>query len=89
MAAELLFKDESYQIIGACMAVHNELGCGFLEAIYQEALEEEFRLRDIPYVREQQLKVQYKGKVLNKKYQADFVCYGKIIDEGNVLSDRI
>ena len=77
----ILLKDESYNIIGACMAVHRELGCGFLEAIYQEALEYEFQLRNIPYVREKQLDVLYKGHFLDKKYQADFICYERIIIE--------
>jgi len=82
----ILFKDESYQIVGACMAVHSELGCGFLEAVYQEALEEEFKIKGIPYVREQFLDISYKGKLLNKTYQADFVCYGKIIVELKALA---
>ena len=81
----ILFKDESYQIVGACMVVHRELGCGFLEAVYQEALEEEFKIKGIPYVREQFLDISYKGKLLNKTYQADFVCYGKIIVELKAL----
>jgi len=84
---ELLFKKESYQIIGACMAVHSELGCGFLEAVYQEALEEEFKLRNIPYVREAQLQVIYKGKTLKKRYQADFICYDNIIVELKALTE--
>ena len=84
---ELIFKDECYQLIGACMAVHSELGCGFLEAVYQEALEEEFKSRNIPYVREEPLAIIYKGKVLNKRYTADFICYGAIIIELKALSE--
>lgn len=84
---ELVFKDECYQLIGACMSVHRELGCGFLEAVYQEALEEEFKARNIPYIREAQLAIVYKGKVLNKRYTADFICYGGIIIELKALSE--
>jgi len=84
---EIILQNESYNIIGACMAVHRELGCGFLEAIYQEALEEEFKLRNIPYIREKQLEIIYKGKLLDKKYQADFICYESIIIELKALSE--
>ena len=86
-AGSIIFKDESYQIIGACMAVHRELGNGFLEAVYQEALEEEFKLKNIPYIREHQLEIVYKNKILKKKYQADFICYGEIIVELKALTE--
>ncbi|MBP5346759.1 MAG: GxxExxY protein [Bacteroidales bacterium] len=78
---EIIYKDEAYKIVGAMMSVHNELGCGFLEAIYQEALEMEFQLQGIPYEREKELEVRYKGNVIGKKYKADFICYNKIIVE--------
>ena len=77
----ILLKEESYKIIGACMTVHTELGSGLLEAIYQEALEEEFKIQNLPYNKEKPLEVFYKNKKLNKKYQADFICYNKIIIE--------
>ncbi len=83
---DILFKDESYKIIGACMAVHNELGNGFLEAVYQEALEIEFKLRKIPYEREVELEIFYKDQILEKKYQADFICFNEIIIELKALS---
>ena len=63
------------------MKVYNTLGCGFLEAVYQEALEIEFNRRGIPYEREKELEIVYDGVVLNKRYVADFVCYDKIILE--------
>lgn len=74
-------EDLTAKILNACMEVHNELGHGFLENVYQEALEEEFKINKIPYEREKLLPIIYKGKLLSKKYYADFVCYGKIIVE--------
>jgi GxxExxY protein len=86
---ELIYKDEAYQIIGAAMEVHKELGCGFLEAVYQEALELEFQFRKIPYLREAKLNVYYKEQLLNKYYEADFICFDKIIVELKALSSLI
>ena len=83
----LLYKDEAYQIIGACMEVHRELGCGFLEAVYQEALEWEFKQQGIPYLREEPLPIYYKGNLLNKQYVADFISYDSIIVELKALSE--
>jgi len=69
---DILFKDESFKIIGACMKVHTELGPGFLEAVYQEALEKEFKKRNIPYQRQPKLSLFYDGEKLKKYYIADF-----------------
>lgn len=77
----LLFEKESYMIRGCALEVHKELGCGFLEKVYQDALEIEFRNSGIPYEREKQIKVQYKGETLMHDYYADFVCYESIIIE--------
>lgn len=77
--------NESYEVIGAAMKVHSELGNGFLEAVYQEALEIEFQNRKIPYKREMKIPVYYCGKELKTYYQADFVCYDNIIVELKVL----
>ncbi len=63
------------------MAVHSWLGTGFLEEVYQEALEIEFKKRNIPYEREKVLKINYRGIILNKYYKADFICYNKILIE--------
>lgn len=76
-----IYKDESYAIRGAMFAVHKELGCGFLERAYQDALEFEFQERGIPYEREKEIQIMYKDKPLGEPYRADFVCYGKIIVE--------
>ena len=86
---DLIYKEESYKIIGACMEVHKELGCGFLEAVYQEALEIEFKNQGIPYEREKELKIYFKGIELRKRYNADFICYDKIIVEVKALSALI
>lgn len=77
----LLYKDEVYSITGAAMEVHKVLGCGFLEPVYQEALENELIIRNIPFQAQQQLAIQYKGHVLKKVYIADFIVYGKILME--------
>ena len=74
-------KEQSYAINGAAMNVYNALGHGFLEAVYQEALELEFIKRGIPYEREKELKIFYEGKELRQTYKADFVYYGDIIVE--------
>jgi len=78
---DAIYKDESYKIIGACMAVHRELGCGFLEPVYQEALEIELQHLNVPYAREASIVIDYRGQNLKQKYYADFICYGKIILE--------
>ena len=77
----VVYKEESYKIIGAAFKVYNTLGPGFLEAVYQEALEIEFQREGIPYEREKELKIQYDGVELKQTYKADFVCFGKIIVE--------
>ena len=82
----LLFGKETYQIIGAAIEVHQELGHGFLEAVYQEALEKEFVENNVSYKREVPLKIYYKNKPLNKCYIADFICYDKIIIEIKTVS---
>ena len=82
----ILFKEESYKIIGAAFKVYNTLGTGFLEAVYQEALEIEFKRQGIPYEREKELKIQYDGIELKQTYKADFVCFGKIIVELKAVS---
>ena len=78
---ELIFKKESYEIVGACMEVHNNLGPGFLESVYQEALAREFLERKIPFLEQWGIDVYYKGEKLVKKFFADFICYGEIIIE--------
>ena len=83
---KIIYKEESYQIIGKCMEVHNNLGAGFLEIVYKDALEYEFRKAGIQYEREKQYEVNYKGMVLPHKFYADFVVYDKIILEVKAVS---
>ena len=78
--------EESYKIIGKCMEVHNNLGPGFLEIVYKDALELEFKKEGIPYEREKKYEVNYKGIILPHKFYADFVVYDKIILEIKSIS---
>ncbi|MDF7805905.1 GxxExxY protein [Pontiellaceae bacterium B12219] len=77
----ILYPDECYAIQGAIFAVYKEMGCGFLEAVYQECLEFEFQKRKIPLQAQPELKLAYKGDPLKQTYKPDFICYGKIITE--------
>jgi len=79
--SELLYKDECYSIQGAAFEVYNEMGNGFLEAVYQECLEKEFTDREIMFNAQPELQIQFKDKPLVKKYIPDFICYNKIIVE--------
>jgi GxxExxY protein len=78
---EILLKDESYRIMGACFEVYKEVGCGFLEAVYQECLEIELGLQGIPFVPQVGLALTYKGRLLKQSYQPDFICFDQIIVE--------
>lgn len=78
---EIIYKDESFRIIGLCMEVHNNLGKGFLEIVYKDALEYEFRKNNIPFEREKEYEVNYKDIILPHKFYADFVVFDKIILE--------
>ena len=78
--------NETYTIIGAAMEVHRNLGHGFLEVVYQEALAIEFDERTVPYVREKELSIEYKGKVLDSSYRVDFVCFGSVLVELKALN---
>lgn len=84
--SEIVYKEESYKIIGSCMTVHNALGAGFLEPVYQDALEKQFEKDKIHFRREQVLNIFYEGDKLNRYYKADFVCFEKIIVELKALS---
>ena len=76
----------TYKIIGAAMEVHCQLGCGFLEAVYQEALALELKNRGVPFSRELAFPVLYKGHLLRNKYRPDFICFGGVIVEVKALT---
>ena len=84
--AELIAGDEVYAIMGAAFDVHNELGSGFLEAVYQEAMESELEARKIPFIAQHPIGIRYKGRTLGSHYFADLVCYDNIIVELKALS---
>ncbi|MDD5728794.1 MAG: GxxExxY protein, partial [Victivallales bacterium] len=78
---------ECYNIQGAIYDVYREMGCGFLEAVYQECLEKEFQRRNIPFSAQQELSISYKGEELEQRYIPDFICYNKIILELKALKE--
>lgn len=86
--AELIFKEEVFTIIGAAMEVHTVLGSGYLEAVYQEALEIESRSRKLPFESQKVLQIRYKDHILKKEYIADLIYFDKIIVELKAL-DRL
>lgn len=84
--SELIYRDEAYRIMGACFEVYKEKGCGFLEPVYQECLEIEFRLQGIPFVAQRNVALEYKGEALKHTYTPDFVCFNEIIVEIKAVS---
>ncbi len=78
---DLIYKDEVYRIVGAAMNVSNTLGSGFLEAVYQEALEIELQDNGVPFEPQRGIKITYKDRILNKDYTADFVCFDNVVVE--------
>jgi GxxExxY protein len=85
--SEILFKEESYKIVGACFEVYREKGCGFHEPVYQECMEIEFGLQQVPFVAQQPLRLQYKGRNLQAKYVPDFLCYEQIVLELKAVAE--
>ena len=78
---DLVFKEESYRIVGSCLSVFNKLGSGFLESVYQEALEIQFKQDKIPFVKERKLHIKFDDIQLDKFFKADYVCFDSIIVE--------
>jgi GxxExxY protein len=83
---QILYREESYQILGACFEVYKEKGCGFNEAVFQECLAIEFGLRAIPFAEQVEVPINYKNRALKSRFKADFICYDKIIVELKAVS---
>ena len=83
---EIVYKEESYSIIGACFEVYKEKGSGFLEGVYQECLEIELSQRQIPFRSQCELELNYKGRQLRQVYRPDFICFNLIIVEIKAVS---
>jgi GxxExxY protein len=79
--SDIVYRDESYKIMAACFEVYNDKGCGFLEPVYQECLEIELDLHEVPFILQKPLALTYKGRPLNSTYKADVICWDKIIVE--------
>ena len=86
---DIIYKDESYAIIGASFNVYKEKGCGFLEAVYQECLAIEFNFQNIPFVQQKEISLTYRNMPLKQLYKADFICFGKILVELKAVSQII
>jgi len=87
--SEIVYKDESYKIIGACFEVYKQKGFGFTEPIYQECLAIEFDIQGIPFTEQSEIELEYKSRKLKQFFKPDFICYGKIIVEIKALSNLI
>jgi GxxExxY protein len=84
---KLIYKEESYLIQGSIFEVYKQLGSGFLESVYQECLEIEFRKRSVPFISQKEISILYKGQEINQYFKADFVCYEKIIIELKAVTE--
>ena len=84
---QIIYREESYLIVGACFEVYKTKGCGFTEPIYQECLSLEFRMQNIPFVAQPRMELDYKGTKLEQYFKADFVCYEKIVVELKALPE--
>jgi GxxExxY protein len=85
----IIYKEEGYKIQGAFFEVYHEMGCGYLESVYQECLEKEFRMQGIPFYKHPEIEIKYKNEVLKKKFEPDFICFDKIIVEIKATSKLI
>ena len=89
MSAQLLYEEETYKIIGACFEVYKEKGCGFVEPVYQECMEIELKLQNIPFLPQKPLQLEYKGTPMRCSYEPDLLCYEKIVVELKAVKELI
>jgi GxxExxY protein len=87
MNTNIILSNESYAIQGSIFEVYREMGCGFLEAVYQECLDVEMKRAGIPFVAQQEINLMYKGRQLKQTYKPDFICYQQIILELKAVKD--
>ncbi|MBI3848822.1 MAG: GxxExxY protein [Verrucomicrobia bacterium] len=87
MKTEILYKEESYKIVGACFEVYREKGCGFLEQVYQECMEIELRLQGVSFVPKKPLALEYKNCPLRSTYEPDFICHDRIVLELQAVTE--
>jgi len=83
----LIYEEETFAIRGAIFEVYKEMGCGFLEAVYQECLEKELTSRGVPYIAQPELRLTYKGERLEQTYKPDLICFERIIVEAKAMKD--
>jgi len=81
MEGKILYKEESYQIVGACFEVYNDKGSGFLEAVYQDCLALEFKDQQVSFEQKPRIRLTYKGRLIDQYYEPDFLCFDKVIVE--------
>ncbi|SCZ87025.1 GxxExxY protein [Nitrosomonas mobilis] len=84
---KILYREEVFAIQGAIFDVYREMGCGFLEAVYQECLAKELRQRGVPFQPQKELILTYKGQALEQRYKPDFICFDKIIVELKAVTE--
>ena len=87
--SELIYKDESYKIIGACFEVYKLKGIGYTEHVYQECLAYEFEIQGVPFVSQPELEIEYKGRILKQTFKPDSICFGKIVIELKALEKLV
>lgn len=87
--SNIIYPQESFAIMGACFNVYNSMGCGFLEAVYQECVEIEFEFQHIPFEAQKRLQLKYRDRTLNQTFKPDLICHDKIVIELKAVSKLV